>query len=80
MDSLPATGLPAGIRAVTKRLFLDLLDPKWGLVGEAFPAKIEGITFGPPLKDGSRLLLISSDNDFKPDESSYVFAFAVSAK
>ncbi len=80
VDSLPATGLPAGIRAVTKRLFLDLLDPKWGLVGEAFPAKIEGITFGPRLKDGSRLLLISSDNDFKPDESSYVFAFAVSAK
>ncbi|MCX7411074.1 MAG: esterase-like activity of phytase family protein [Planctomycetales bacterium] len=80
VDSLPATGLPAGIRAVTKRLFLDLLDPKWGLVGEPFPAKIEGITFGPRLKDGSRLLLISSDNDFKPDESSYVFAFAVSAK
>jgi len=80
VDSLPATGLPAGVRAVTKRLFLDLLDPKWGLVGEAFPAKIEGITFGPRLKDGSRLLLISSDNDFKPDESSYVFAFAVSAK
>lgn len=80
MDSLPATGLPAGVRAVTKRLFLDLLDPKWGLVGEAFPAKIEGITFGPRLKDGSRLLLITSDNDFKPDESSYVFAFAVSAE
>ena len=80
VDSLPATGLPAGVRAVTKRLFLDLLDPKWGLVGEAFPAKIEGIAFGPRLKDGSRLLLISSDNDFKPEEASCLFAFAVSAE
>ena len=80
VNSLPATGLPAGVRAVTKRLFLDLLDPKWGLVGEAFPAKIEGIAFGPRLKDGSRLLLISSDNDFKPEESSCLFAFAVSAE
>ena len=80
VDSLPATGLPAGVRAVTKRLFLDLLDPKWGLVGEAFPAKIEGIAFGPRLKEGSRLLLVSSDNDFKPEESSCLFAFAVSAE
>lgn len=80
VDSLPATGLPAGVRAVTKRLFLDLLDPKWGLVGEAFPAKIEGIAFGPRLKDGSRLLLISSDNDFKPEDASCLFAFAVSAE
>ena len=80
VDSLPATGLPTGVRAVTKRLFLDLLDPKWGLVGEAFPAKIEGIAFGPRLKEDSRLLLISSDNDFKPEESSCLFAFAVSAE
>ena len=80
VDSLPATGLPAGVRAVTKRLFLDLLDPKWGLVGEAFPAKIEGITFGPRLNEDSRLLLISSDNDFKPEEASCLFAFAVSAE
>ena len=77
IDSLPATGIPAGVCPVTKRLFLDLLDPRWGLVGESFPAKIEGIAFGPRLKDGSRLLLITSDNDFKPDEPTHIYAFAV---
>ncbi len=80
IDSLPATGVPTGLHAVTKRLYIDLLDPKWRLVGESFPAKIEGIAFGPRLKDGSRLLLITSDNDFKPDEPSCVFAFAVPAE
>lgn len=77
IDSLPATGIPAGVRPVVKRLFLDLLDPRWGLAGESFPAKIEGIAFGPRLKDGSRLLLITSDNDFKPDEATHIYAFSV---
>jgi hypothetical protein len=77
IDSLPATALPAGVRAVSKTLFLDLLDPQWGLIGESFPAKIEGVTFGPRLKDGSRLMVISSDNDFKPEETSCLFVFAV---
>lgn len=80
IDSLPTTGLPAGVRPVTKRLFLDLLDPRWGLVGETFPPKIEGIAFGPRLKDGSRLLVITSDNDFKPDEPTHIYAFAVRAE
>ncbi len=77
IDSLPATGIPAKVRPVTKRLFLDLLDPRWGLAGESFPPKIEGIAFGPRRKDGSRLLLITSDNDFKPDEATHIYAFAV---
>jgi hypothetical protein len=78
IDSLPPTGVPNGVRPVTKRLFLDLLDPRWGLANGEFPAKIEGVALGPKLNDGSRLLLITSDNDFKPDEATYVFAFAVS--
>ena len=41
------------------------------------PEKIEGIAFGPQRKDGSRLLLITSDNDFKPDEATHIYAFAV---
>ena len=77
IDSLPSTDIPAAATPVTKRLFLDLLDRRWGLVGESFPAKIEGITFGPTQKDGSRLLLISSDNDFKPEEPIRIFAFAI---
>ena len=77
IGSLPATDIPAKVRPVTKRLFLDLLDPRWGLAGESFPPKIEGIAFGPRWKDGSRLLLITSDNDFKPDEATHIYAFAV---
>lgn len=76
--SMPTTGIPDGISSVRKKLYIDLLDPKFGLPGKAFPEKIEGIAIGPDLDDGRRLLLISSDNDFKPDAPSVMFAFAVS--
>ena len=74
--SLPSTEIPQGVVPVSKRPFLDLLDPRWKLAGENFPEKIEGIAFGPPLKDKSRLLLITSDNDFLPTPSQ-IYAFAV---
>jgi hypothetical protein len=74
---LPAPKLPEGIVPVTKTLFLDLLDPKFGLKGKDFPAKIEGLTFGPDLPDGRKLLIITTDNDFKPDEPTWIYAFAV---
>lgn len=74
---LPAPMLPVGIVPVTKTLFLDLLDPKFGLKGKDFPAKIEGLTFGPDLTDGRKLLIITTDNDFKPDEPTWIYAFAV---
>jgi len=35
--ALPSTGLPAGVTAVKKSLFLDLLDPAFALAGAAFP-------------------------------------------
>ena len=75
--SLPAPKLPEGIVPVTKTLFLDLLDPKFGLKGKDFPAKIEGLAFGPDLPDGRKLLIITTDNDFKPDEPTWIYAFAV---
>ena len=75
--SLPAPMLPVGIVPVTKTLFLDLLNPKFGLKGKDFPAKIEGLAFGPNLPDGRRLLIITTDNDFKPDEPTWIYAFAV---
>jgi hypothetical protein len=74
---LPAPMLPVGIVPVTKTLFLDLLDPKFGLKGKDFPAKIEGLAFGPDLPDGRKLLIITTDNDFKPDEPTWIYAFAV---
>lgn len=66
IGSLRATLLPTGVTPISKRLFLDLLDPRWKFAGETFPEKIEGIAFGPKSSDGSRVLLITSDNDFLP--------------
>lgn len=76
IESLPSTAVPDGVTPVTKRPFLDLLDGRWQLMGPQFPEKIEGIAFGPRLGDGSRLLLISSDNDFLPAPS-FIYAFAI---
>ena len=76
IDALPSTGIPAGVTPVAKQPFLDLLDSRLKLAGETFPEKIEGIAFGPKLRDGSRLLLITSDNDFLPAPS-HIYAFAV---
>lgn len=77
ITALPAPKLPVGIVPVTKTLFLDLLDPKFGLKGKDFPAKIEGLAFGPDLPDGRKLLIITTDNDFKPEEPSWIYAFTV---
>jgi hypothetical protein len=62
---------------VAKRPFLDLLAPRFGLATDGFPAKIEGLTWGPDLPDGHRLLLVASDNDLVAKNASYFYAFAV---
>ncbi len=80
VDVLPVNELPSGIHSVQKSLFLDLLDPKFGLAGEHFPEKVEGLAFGPNLADGRRLLLIAVDNDFRSDRPILIHAFAVDPK
>jgi len=77
LKSLPVTGIPAGVTPVSKAVFLDLLDPAFGLAGATFPEKIEGMAFGPDLRDGRRLLIVTSDNDFFPTQASQFYAFAV---
>lgn len=77
IDKLPPTDVPNGVVPVTKRVLIDMLDPRWKLAGERMPEKIEGIAFGPDLPDGRRVLLVTSDNDFEPQNPSYVYAFAV---
>lgn len=80
MDPLPVTAsqaLPSGVRAVTKTLLLDLMRPEFGLAGDSMPEKIEGLTFGPDLPDGRRLLLISIDNDFLQGRDNIVWCFAI---
>jgi hypothetical protein len=74
IESLPSTGTPDGVVPVTKRPFVDLLDARWKLAGESFPEKIEGIALGPKSRSGSRILVVTSDNDFLPLPSRfYVF-------
>lgn len=75
--ALPTVSLPVGVHAASKRLFIDLLDSRWGLRGKAFPEKIEGLAWGPSLADGRRVLLVTADNDLKPNAPSWVYAFAV---
>ncbi len=76
--SLPASGLPTGITAVTRQDFVDLLDAaqlaKFGLNANAvldqntLSEKWEALALI-PLKDGANpddyLLLVGNDNDFK---------------
>ncbi|ARV63070.1 PEP-CTERM sorting domain-containing protein [Nostocales cyanobacterium HT-58-2] len=59
--------LPAGVNPVSKSLFLDIaaaLSPDnpgdWTKIAE----KMEGLTIGPRLNDGSYALLIGTDSDF----------------
>jgi hypothetical protein len=81
IKSLPSRQeeLPPEIRPVTKRPFLDLLEPRFGISGEHAPAKFEGLTFGPDLADGRKSLLVAVDNDFVSEEPIRIYVFAVSA-
>ena len=77
IDRLPPIELPKGVQPVSKKLLIDLLDPKWKLAGETMPEKIEGLAFGPDLPDGRQTLLVTSDNDFEPTTPSYFYVFAI---
>ena len=74
---LPAKGIPPGVVPLKKTLLIDFLDARFGLAGDSCPEKIEGLTFGPDLADGRHLLLVSIDNDFKPEVPNSFWAFAV---
>ncbi len=77
LRQLPSTEIPQDVISVAKQPFLDFLNPKFGLAGESFPEKLEGLAFGPRLTDGRYLLIVTSDNDFERDQPSRFFAFAI---
>ncbi|WP_428313207.1 esterase-like activity of phytase family protein [Hydrocarboniphaga sp.] len=79
IKSLPATGVPSGVTPVSKTLFLDLLDPAYGLAGASFPEKIEGLAFGPDLKGGQHTLIVTNDNDFVTANPSNFYVFGIDA-
>lgn len=85
-DALPAAGGAAltslGITPVTKTLFIDLLDPVYKVsatetVRDVIAEKIEGLAWGPDLKDGRPVLYVISDNDLFPGRPTQLYAFAV---
>lgn len=77
-NSLPAAGPVPGLLPVSKTLFLDLLNPAFHLRNDQFPEKIEGLTWGPALDNGDKLLIVTSDNDFNPAAPTWFYAFRVS--
>ena len=78
VERLPRSELPENILPVEKIELIDLLDSRWDLKHADFPEKIEGLAFGPDIDDEHRLLLITSDNDFNPEQDTVIYAFAVS--
>ena len=55
--------LPNNVTAVSKSLFLNIAD-SLQTAGQVVPEKLEGLTIGPQLTDGSYAVLIGTDNDF----------------
>ena len=84
--ALPATGAPDGVKPVAKALFINLLNPRYGLNDERMPEKIEGLAFGKDLApckelpEGAHVLIVSSDNDFRQDEATWFYIFGVGKK
>lgn len=76
LKALPSAGLPVGVTAVIKTPFIDLLDPAFGLAA-TIPEKIEGLAFGPALPGNRQSLVVSSDNDFFPDQPTNFYVFGV---
>ncbi|HMF61894.1 MAG TPA: esterase-like activity of phytase family protein, partial [Vicinamibacterales bacterium] len=84
IESLPQGALDPGIVPVTKTLFIDLLDPSYKVsatetIKDVIAEKIEGIAWGPKLKDGRLVLYVFSDNDLFPDLPTQIYAFAIDA-
>ena len=79
VETLPTHGLPETIKPVGKRTFIDMLDPKFKLSLDQMPEKVEGLAWGPTQKDGTRVLVVTSDNDFRTDQPSYVWFFGIAA-
>lgn len=77
LDELPAMELPQGVQPVEKEVYIDMLDPRFGLAGANMPEKLESLTFGPTLSDGSHTLFVVSDNDFAADATTKFYTFRV---
>jgi len=76
MERLPVQTLPVAITPVSKRVLIDMLDPRFGLSGDDFPEKLEGLAWGPEI-NGRPSLIVASDNDFQPEHASRFYVFSL---
>ncbi len=76
-NGLPAEGPIEGATLPKKTLFLDMLSAAGGLSQAELPEKIEGLAWGPDFENGDKLLIITSDNDFRPEQPTYFYAYRV---
>ncbi|WP_236622183.1 esterase-like activity of phytase family protein [Novipirellula maiorica] len=77
IESLPKTELPSSVTPARKSLFIDLLDPQFGVGGEHAHEKPEGLCWGPGLVDGRRTLWVCCDNDFEKSIQTEIYCFAI---
>ena len=68
----PLAGPPPVFTPMAKKRLADL-EADLGIV----PDNLEGMTFGPTLPDGRRVLILVSDNNFNPAQVTQLIALAV---
>ncbi len=61
-----------GMTPASKCLLIDLADL------DLYLDNVEGMTLGPPLSDGRRSLILVSDDNFSSEQTTQIFAFALS--
>lgn len=78
VSAVPSLGARRDVRAVAKRLVLDL-EEIIGLLTPGFRSldNFEAMCFGPELKNGRRTLFLMSDNNFSAIQRTAFFAFEV---
>ena len=67
---------------MSKSLFINLLDPDYKVdathtIKDVVAEKVEGLAWGPDLKDGRHVLYVFSDNDLFPGLPTKIYAFAI---
>jgi hypothetical protein len=77
IEPFATRGVPPRKRALSKRLLIDFMDPKWKLAGAEMPEKLEGLCWGPRTADGRRILIVATDNDLKSMNPNWIWVFAV---
>lgn len=73
-----------GITPAAKEVFIDLLDASYVVsnsplktIKDVIAEKVEGLAWGPDLRDGRHVLYVITDNDLNPGLPTQIYAFAI---